>query len=205
MTISLDHIGKRYNYEWIFRHINYTFAAGRRYALLGPNGSGKSTLLQIIAGSLTHSEGRLHYDRDGRSLSPESAFRYLSLAAPYLELVEEFTLRELLDFHRRFKPFVGGLSTGDIAAKVQLAGALDKQIRYFSSGMKQRVKLAQAFFSDVPVLLLDEPCTSLDDAGLALYGRLMEGYTAGRLVIVGSNDPREYDCCGERLRLSDFK
>lgn len=205
MKLSLDHIGKRYNYEWIFKKVNATFESGQRYAILGPNGSGKSTLLQIIAGSLSFSEGKLEYRLNGSPLAQESVFQHISLAAPYLELVEAFTLKELLQFHGRFKPFLKGFSLKQIAEEVQLGGAFNKQISYYSSGMKQRAKLAQAFFSDVPVLLLDEPCTNLDEEGTKLYRALLSRYAGDRLVIISSNTPVEYESCDTFLRITDYK
>ncbi len=71
--------------------------------------------------------------------------------------------------------------------------------------MKQRVKLAQSIFSDTPVLLLDEPCTNLDAEGVALYRQLINEQSAGRLVIISSNDRQEYDFCGETLNIMDYK
>jgi ABC-type multidrug transport system ATPase subunit len=205
MTISLEHIGKRYNFEWIFRGVDFVFEAGNRYAILGPNGSGKSTLLQIIAGCLTHSEGKIRYSVESGNAKGDGMFRRLSLAAPYLELIEEFTLLEMLRFHERFKPFISGLSLNDIMAAVELEKSSNKQIRYYSSGMKQRAKLAQAIFSDTPLLLLDEPCTNLDEAGVKLYRHLIEQYTQKRLVIISSNDPQEYAGCNLELHISDYK
>lgn len=205
MTISLEHIGKRYNYDWIFRKLDFTFEKGKSYAILGPNGSGKSTLLQVIAGSLSCNEGMIRYFFEKKEIAKEQVFRYLSLSAPYLELVEEFTLKELLQFHQRFKPFMNGFSLEEIMAVVQLKNAAHKQIRYYSSGMKQRAKLAQAIFSDSPVLLLDEPCTNLDEAGVQLYQHLMKKYVSNKLVIVSSNDPQEYGWCEQVLRVTDYK
>jgi ABC-type multidrug transport system ATPase subunit len=209
MTISLEHIGKRFNYDWIFRGLDFTFVTGRRYAILGPNGSGKSTLLQIIAGYLSYNEGKVTYHFGTPSPkdppSSDNLFHQLSLAAPYLELIEEFTLRELLDFHRRFKPLLPGISVSDAIGQVGLEKSADKQIRHFSSGMKQRAKLAQAFFSDTPLLLLDEPCTNLDVAGVRLYHDLMNRYSESKLVIVSSNEPKEYDLCEEHLQIDHFK
>lgn len=205
MTISLEKTGKRFNYEWIFRKIDFTFEKGNRYAILGPNGSGKSTLLQIIAGSLTQSEGKIHYSLNGQSLANENVFRYLSLATPYLELIEEYTLAELLHFQKEFKPFLNNISIEAIAKAVQLENALHKQIRYFSSGMKQRAKLAQAIFADTPLLLLDEPCTNLDEAGIQLYHDLLMQFTTNKLVIISSNDVQEYSACNRYLHITDYK
>ncbi|MGH2642550.1 MAG: ABC transporter ATP-binding protein [Chitinophagaceae bacterium] len=205
MTISLENTGKRYNYEWVFRKINFTFEKGNRYAILGPNGSGKSTLLQIIAGSLTQSEGKIQYFINKGSVANDYIFRYLSLSAPYLELIEEFTLAELLHFQNQFKPFLNNVSIQEIAETVQLEKSLHKQIRYFSSGMKQRAKLAQAVFADAPLLLLDEPCTNLDEAGIQLYHTLISQFTTNKLVIISSNDPQEYNICNRELHITDYK
>ena len=115
------------------------------------------------------------------------------------------TLTEFLEFHQVFKPFIKGVTIENIIEEVGLAGAANKQIRDFSSGMKQRVKLAQAIFSDTPVLLLDEPCSNLDAAGIELYQQLVKKYGLHRLIIVSSNDVTEYNFCKEVIRISDFK
>lgn len=205
MKISLDNIGKRYNYEWIFRHFSHNFTSGETYAILGPNGSGKSTLLQIIAGALSISEGQLEFLDDNKTIAAENHFSRIAIAAPYLELVEEFTLSEFLHFHHSFKPLQKGHSVKDIAEIVGLKKALHKQIRYYSSGMKQRVKLAQAIFSDVPVVLLDEPCTNLDREGIHLYQRLVKEYCKERLVLISSNDAEEYQLADHQLYIMDYK
>ena len=96
--------------------------------------------------------------------------------------------------------------TPDTALEIiGLTTAANKQIRYFSSGMKQRIKLAQAIFSDVPVLFLDEPCTNLDETGYKLYQSLIQNYAAGKLVIVSSNDKAEYHFCEEVIDIKKYK
>ena len=201
--VRLDNTGKRFNREWIFRHFNYEFVSGKRYAITGPNGSGKSTLLQVIAGALTHNEGNIQYAIDNVQCSPEDRYEYIAIAAPYLELIEELTATEFLSFHRSFKAL--SVSNETALQKVQLGKAVNKQIRYFSSGMKQRLKLAQAFFTNTPVLLLDEPSTNLDVDGIALYHQLINDYTKDRIVIVSSNDIQEYDFCDEVIEMGNYK
>jgi ABC-type multidrug transport system ATPase subunit len=205
MTISLNQTGKRFNYDWIFRRVTFTFSEGGRYAILGPNGSGKSTLLQVISGHLHHNEGTVTYNIAEAPVENDAFFRYCAIAAPYLELVEEFTLAESIQFHLQFKSFLPGFTEKDIAGVTGLEKALHKQIRYFSSGMKQRLKLALSIFSDVPVLLLDEPCTNLDAAGVKLYQQLIEAHCGNRLLIVSSNDEQEYYMCPERINIVDYK
>ncbi|MBE2230627.1 MAG: ABC transporter ATP-binding protein [Chitinophagaceae bacterium] len=205
MTISLSDAGKRYNRDWIYRHFSYTFEKGNAYAITGPNGSGKSTLLQSLSGSQLISEGKIEWIKNGIKTDPEQVYRDVSLCAPYLELIEEMTLSEFLEFHRGFKSFLPGLQINDIIALVGLEKAVNKQIRYYSSGMKQRVKLAQCILSDTAIVLLDEPCTNLDSTGIALYHSLIRDYGNGRLIVVSSNDETEYRFCNERINISDYK
>lgn len=207
MIISLDNIGKRFNREWIFRNLSYTFSSPKKYAITGPNGSGKSTLLQIIAGAVTHNEGSVTLNNGQRATTNEKReqefYKHISIAAPYLELIEEMTANELLDFHLAFKPL--SIPKRQALQIVGLEKAANKQIRYYSSGMKQRLKLAQAFFSNTPILLLDEPTTNLDAEGIALYQSLIQNYTNERLVIISSNDREEYGFCGEVIGIGDYK
>jgi ABC-type multidrug transport system ATPase subunit len=197
MKIRLENLGKRYNRDWIFRHLNHEFTSGKSYAITGPNGSGKSTLLQVIAGYTIHNEGSIHYHNQIGEISGEKIFGSLSIVAPYLELIEEMTLQEFLTFHTKLKPLLPGTTIKEIASIVSLENAINKEIRYYSSGMKQRLKLAQAIFSDVPLLFLDEPCTNLDKQGIGLYRRLIDEYCKERLVFVSSNDVVEYEFCDE--------
>ena len=207
MQIILTNIGKRFNREWIFRNLDYTFTAPKKYAITGSNGSGKSTLLQVIAGAVTHNEGAITIKNGQRETPNEKRetelYQHIAIAAPYLELIEEMTANELLDFHAAFKPL--SVSKEEALRIVNLEKAAHKQVRYYSSGMKQRLKLAQAFFSHVPVLLLDEPTTNLDLDGIALYRHLIKEHTNDKLVIVSSNDRQEYDFCEEVIAIADYK
>jgi len=143
--ISFSQAGKRFNREWIFRQFNYDFYPRKRYAITGPNGSGKSTLLQAIAGSMQLSEGQVQWKGVSDSpIDPEQVYQSLAIAAPYLELIEEMTAKEMLEFHSQFKPLIPSVNIDDIISIIGLEKAAGKQIRNFSSGMKQRVKLAQA-------------------------------------------------------------
>lgn len=195
MRILLSDTGKRYNREWIFRHLTYTFESGKAYAITGSNGSGKSTLLQILSGALTHSEGSVAYTLNDETIEPNLVYKHVSVVAPYLELPEEMTLIEFLDFHFQFKPILPGTTVESIIETIGLHKAKDKQIRYFSSGMKQRVKLAQAVFSNTSAVFFDEPCTNLDSEGFGLYQHLVEQYCSNRLLVVSSNDKNEYLFC----------
>jgi ABC-type multidrug transport system ATPase subunit len=205
MKIKLTKLGKRYNSDWIFRNLDFQFDLGKHYAITGPNGSGKSTLLQIISGSALHNEGTVDYEELNKPIRAEKIFEKVSFAAPYLELVEEMTLHEFFSFHDKMKGWVPTINTDKIISILALEKSAHKQIRYYSSGMKQRAKLAQAIFSNVPVVLLDEPLTNLDDEGIALYQNLIKLYCIDRLVIVSSNDKKEYSFCDQMINMKDYK
>lgn len=204
-TITLDNIGKRYGRDWIFRKVNYHFTQGKSYAILGPNGSGKSTLMQLIAYNQSPSEGLVKFSDNNKSIEADDVFQHISICAPYLQLIEEFTLAEQLRFHFSFKKAIDGISDNEIMALLGLQKHEHKQIRHFSSGMKQRVKLATSVFSDVPVVLLDEPATNLDAQGVAWYQELLEKYQKGRILIISSNRLEEYEMCGEKMNISEFR
>lgn len=204
MQIILENLGRRFNKEWIFRNISYTFSQGQQYAILGPNGSGKSTLLSVLLGNLTPSEGKITY-RSGKEVLPENIFNAISLAAPYLDLVEEFTLQETIDFHFKFKKYQEGFDAAAVLDLLALSKAEDKPLKYFSSGMKQRTKLALAFCADTPILVLDEPTSNLDTQGTDWYLSLVEKFAKNRLVLVGSNQAYEYSFCQHHLNILDYK
>ena len=188
MQIQVTAASKRFNTEWIFSNLNFSFTTGQHYALIGNNGSGKSTLLQIIAGYIGLTKGGIQWtSTSNETIDSSNIFQYISIAAPYLELVEELTALEQIAFHQQFKPLQNGLEPIELLEKIGLGNAANKQIRNFSSGMKQRLKLALAIFDQAPILLLDEPCSNLDQEGIQTYHQLMQAYAMHKLIIVASN------------------
>ena len=208
MKIILKDISKRYNNEWIFKNLNYEFNSNSSYVMLGANGMGKSTLLQLIAGNILPSRGQISYFLNNISISDESIFLHLTVAAPYMELLEELTLIEAIKFHSHFKPFITDYHDDKIVDLLGFTKSKGLQIKYYSSGMKQRVRLALAILSKTPLLLLDEPLTNLDRDGIEWYLNLMNdpGIKQERLVIVCSNQREdEYSFCDEELNIEDYR
>jgi ABC-type multidrug transport system ATPase subunit len=204
MEVHLSDLGKKFNREWLFQNISYTFNSGESYALTGPNGSGKSTLLQIIGGNQLSSAGKIHYSLAEKSLEPEDVYQHLVISAPYLELIEEFTLQECLEFHFRFKQLRSGLSFNDLITLADFNQARNKYIKNFSSGMKQRLKLLLTFYSETSLILLDEPTTNLDEQGILWYLEQAK-QKKNTLMIVASNQEREYSFCQHIFSLTDYK
>ncbi len=206
LSIELRGVGKRFRYEWIFKDIHQTFEFGTSYAILGPNGAGKSTLMKILSGHLTPSVGQVIFTVDGKKKDTDDIYRYISYAAPYIELIEEFSLREAIAFHTQLHPLQQGLDVKKVLDLLHFnATTAEKQIKFFSSGMKQRLKLALALCSDTPFALLDEPTTNLDNQGFAWYRQLINDFGKKRLIIVASNVAHDYDFCQKTLSILDFK
>lgn len=206
LTVTLDNAGKQYNHTWIFSGLSATLTTGQPLAILGSNGSGKSTLLQVIASAIMPTSGTITYNLRGSDVRPEQAFRLMAISAPYMELIEDFTLTEMICFHRRLKPLMRNMSTPELIRILELEDSAGKAIRYFSSGMKQRVKLGLAIMSDTPALLLDEPVSNLDHNAIEWFRNLLEQNTANRLVVVSSNSvAAEHDFCRSEIRMEDYK
>ncbi len=201
MQITLDNVGRKFNRDWIFRNVNHTLESGNVYVVTGPNGSGKSTFLQAIAGNLPLTEGKILYSLQGKPLSDDNIFRYISVASPYLELIEEMTLTEVVEFHQKFKPL--GMATPVFIEQIGLSASGHKFISNFSSGMKTRLKLGLACYSKTPLLLLDEPTSNLDATGIAWYQQLVQQTIANRLVILCSNQVYEYETFSNILRFEN--
>lgn len=206
MNIILDNVGKKFNTEWIFRNLSLTFEQGKAYAILGKNGSGKSTLLQVIAGNLHATEGTIKYFDENIEISHARIFRYLSIVAPYQELIEEFTLSEILKFHFSFKQMMSGYSLLKINEMLGFKNIGHKPLKLFSSGMKQRVKIILAMLSNTKILLLDEPTNNLDQSGIDWYLDLVANFSTGRIVIVCSNlQQQETSFCSEKLLIENYR
>ena len=206
MQIEAQHLSKRYNREWIFRDLSHQFEKNSRTGIIGSNGSGKSTLLKILSAAELPSEGKLIYNTVNGLLKHEAVYKHLSFASPYMDLPEQLNPVELYQFHSTFKPFQKQLSLDGFLKLVYLMDAKDKAIKYFSSGMKQRLKLGLAICSTSSLLILDEPCSNLDKAGIELYWKLLKEYSEERTILIGSNEQSdELQNIDTFINLLDYK
>lgn len=205
MNITVNDLGKKFGREWIFRKLTYSFESGTSYSITGGNGSGKSTFLQVLTGFIPSNEGSIQYRLEGGEIKEDQFFQHFDIATPYLELLEEFTLQEFLDFHFKFKKLKVGLNLDDFVELVYLKNDRNKQIKFFSSGMKQRLKLGLCFFSQSEVCLLDEPTTNLDQKGTDWYLEQVKSVLKEKLVLISSNQKHEYDFCDQNLHIPNFK
>ena len=205
LEIELKDLGKKFRKEWIFRNLNLTLRAGQTYAVIGPNGSGKSTLMQVVSGMMPANEGMVQYADNQTIIDSDDCYKEVVFAAPYLELIEEFTLEESIDFHRKLKPFDNEISNETFLDFTYLKPHRDKPVKNFSSGMKQRLKLGLALQSKARVLILDEPSSNLDEQGFEWYKTNVQKHLENKITLIGSNIQREYDFCQNKIQLGDLK
>lgn len=205
MIIQLENISKRFGFEWIFKQVNFQFEPDHSYAVVGPNGSGKSTLLKIISGGLVPTSGKVNYSLlHKRTVDDIEVAQELAFAAPYISLIEDFSLEELYEFHASFKK-MRVASVDEFLEITQLIPHRKKYIKNFSSGMRQRLKLSLSILTDSQALLLDEPTSNFDSLAVDWYLGMIEKYTKGRLLLIGSNQEYEYSFCTKKISLSDYK
>ncbi|MCB0477603.1 MAG: ATP-binding cassette domain-containing protein [Crocinitomicaceae bacterium] len=203
MNIALENIGKRYNKEWIFRGVSAEIESNSYWVIKGSNGSGKSTFLKIVSGFGIPTEGRIIVDQGKYDLT--QLYKSISISAPYVDIPEEFTLDELVKFHSGFK----GLKISeneDLNSAFNLPDVTGKLIKDYSSGMKQRVKLGLAIYSETPVLLLDEPLSNLDEKGMEWYQSIIKVNMRDRIILVCSNNfEKEFFFCEKEINIENHK
>jgi ABC-type multidrug transport system ATPase subunit len=204
-SIKTEGLSKRFNSEWIVRNLNYTFESGNTYAITGPNGSGKSTLLQLLWGQLPQSSGTIKFSCNNSEIPIEEVYQHVAIATPYMDLIDEFTLEEQLAFHFKTRTIRNGMSLEDVISKLYLTEARNKVIANFSSGMKQRLKLGLAFYTQSNAIFLDEPGSNLDDKAFDWYLENLRAVPANQLSFIASNQPAEYPKDSKILNLINLK
>jgi ABC-type multidrug transport system ATPase subunit len=200
--IVLDHISKRFDYQWIVKDITYTFSSDVITGITGSNGSGKSTLLKIISGYLSPSNGKIeYYSNKSSAIHNDDVYKHVALAGPYTDVIQEYTLKEMYDFHQYFKPLIGVSEYKEFLDMLQLPPVSNKTISQFSSGMKQKIQIALALLSDTEFLLLDEPTSFLDDNAKQWFVDMLMTNRNDRCVIIASNDRYDLDLCDKKLEV----
>ncbi len=199
MKIIATGIHKKFRQEWIFKNLNYTFESGKSYAIIGHNGSGKSTLLKTLAQYSLPNKGNVVFE--GIS---ENIHQLISFAAPYSELIEEFTLPELLAFLVNLEYLPADCDYDSFTAFIELQPDANKFIKNYSSGMRQKIKLGMALASNRPILCLDEPTSNLDESAKKWFFQALENQRH-KLILMASNEPAEINLCTEKLAIVDYK
>jgi ABC-type multidrug transport system ATPase subunit len=201
MRVKLNKVGKRFNKEWILKNLSLDIPSHSSLSITGANGSGKSTLIKLIATYMEPTSGNLQYFENKKDYPIENIPQTIGLAAPYVDLIEEFSLKEHVEFHFKFRstPF----SLDEIITRTNFQFSIDKKVKDFSSGMKQRLKLALAIHAENKLLILDEPTSNLDQEGIEWYRDQILQKIGTCTIIVASNQRHEYDFIPKTINLSN--
>ena len=192
IRLRLENVGKTYGSRPILRSIFADLQSGDTLAVTGRNGAGKSTLLRIIAGLLRPSQGTVSLLVDGMPVGTDGRRQVLGFVGADVHLYRELSAREHLSLVARLRGLPGGLAAGlQLFRAMGLAGREDERVGGYSSGMLQRLRYVLALVHQPRLLLLDDPTTNLDTAGIALVDGIVERAARTGIVIVATNDPRD--------------
>ncbi len=199
-SLQLEGVSRRFGPRIICADVSLSLQQGDCLAVVGPNGSGKSTFLKMLGGLLRPDSGTISYFNQGQTVRREHWFSYVSLVAPDLALYAELTARENLTFFNKIGGW--GKSGDDLLTLIDdlgLGGRADDLVGTFSSGMKQRLKYAAALVKDPPLLLLDEPTSNFDEAGRAIFIKILNQCRSTGIVVIATNDAQEAEFAGQQV------
>lgn len=205
--LTLENIAKRFGRRILFRKLSCSVHGGEALAVTGSNGAGKSTLLKLIAGVMTPSRGNVILEHEGNAVPLEDRPLRTGYVAPYLNVYDGFTARENLAFIAQVRRIEhADEKIDELVAAVSLKGRENELVQTYSSGMKQRVKYAAAMLTDPIVLILDEPTTNLDAAGIEMVHALMRRQRErGGIIVLASNNAEEVTWCDRAIDVQDYR
>lgn len=199
-TLELAEISKSYDHiEYVIKGLDCTLEAGTVTAITGRNGSGKSTLLKMMTGLSAPTSGKITYKENGQ----KAELNKVSFVAPYYNLYEDYTPLELYKLVCTLRGENPNIQEFDsYLAKFELKSKKNIQIKNFSSGMKQRLKIILNLIGDFQAYFFDEPSSNLDVFGIETLEQEIENLKIkGKLVVIASNEPKEISWCNNFIKL----
>lgn len=202
VILNIDGIVHRYGARAVLSNVGFDCESGDAICITGHNGSGKSTLLKIIAGLLRPIRGDIRLSISGHAIESDSHRKHIRLVSPEAELYDDLTGLENLEFLTKV--------AGQKLSRIQIEAYLDRvglhnrggdMYGAYSSGMKQRLKLAAAIITRPELLLLDEPTSNLDDSGRKIVYEIMDEQKSNGILIFATNENSEVELGGRVVTL----
>jgi heme exporter protein A len=189
----------------LFRHVSFTLAPGDFLIVTGRNGAGKSSLLKVLAGLSRPIAGVIRYPSDTGKLTNSDPANELPIGycGPDINIYDELSAAENLNFFGGLR----GLTSVPVNDLISQFGLDPKRssepVSAFSTGMRQRLKLALSLVGSPIVLIWDEPTATLDSNGRQLAEDVISSHTSkGGIFIVATNVDDEAERWGtKKLRI----
>lgn len=204
ITLKAINLTRKFDRKAIFENLNFELKSSSSTAITGRNGSGKSTLIKIISNLLSQSSGELNLYHGENKVKRENVFKYIGFVSPYLNLYDEFTGYENLKIISDIRGY-GHENIDIVLNRVGLFPRRNDLLKIYSSGMKQRLKIAFSILHEPEVLLLDEPTSNLDTDGISIVDDIVSEYKANKIVIIATNDAHERSLCEKEINLNITK
>jgi heme exporter protein A len=204
VKLEVTSLKKIFDRKIIFKEVNFILNSFDSLAITGKNGSGKSTLIKILANVFTQTTGDVKLSVDGIEIEKQYYYKYIGFVSPYLNLYDEFTGYENL----KIIAGIRGLSENNIEPVLKRIGLWDRRndmLKIYSSGMKQRLKIAFSIIHEPQILLFDEPTSNLDAEGVKLVDSIAEEYKNKSILIIATNDEHERSLCNKEINLNNYK
>lgn len=206
--IKCENLSKSYSGRTIFKNLSFNISTSQSLTVTGSNGSGKSTLIKVIANLIHSSKGNISVKSDNMDVPRDKWFEKTGLLSPYLNLYDELTGFENLDFFYRLKAKDRSYShdrIDHVLHKVNLYEKRNELLKNYSSGMKQKLKLAFSVLHEPEILLLDEPRSNLDKAGIDMIYEVSAEQKKKGILIIATNDDDDKELCDSILSIEDYK
>jgi heme exporter protein A len=203
LKIIAENISKHFNRNYLFRDLNFEVGQGECLAVLGANGSGKTTLIKILCALQRPSSGKILYENENLTIKRDEIYSHIGLVSPYLELYEELTAKDNLDFFADIKGLdeSGRQRMREICGRFKIADKMHIRVKAYSSGMKQRLKYVLALMDSPQVLFIDEPRTNLDEEGIKTVYNLLGDYKKKGVLIIATNEKQDLVLADKRLTI----
>ena len=193
ISVEWNKLGKRFGLKWVFRDLNGVIPSGAHVVIRGSNGSGKSTFGKLLVGATESTEGEMSWNLNGSKVGIDEVAQLIAWSAPFMEVPEEMTVSEVIQFHNNFRESWSDGYMVDLLGDSGLDSHKNSQINTLSSGQKQRLRLILAMGTKAELVVLDEPCSNLDESGINWYGEeLLKLSKKATVVVCSNNRPEEH-------------